>query len=129
MRLFLKAIFCVVLMMSSVIATAQDLPNPTGEVILTISGNVGVTNQEGKAVFDLQMLQSLVVKTYETHTPWSENSFRFKGATFKSVLEAAQIPEGSTLSLYALDGYEAHLTWEEATEFLPILAFAAITWP
>ncbi|MTI10726.1 molybdopterin-dependent oxidoreductase [Curvivirga aplysinae] len=103
---------------------ASDLPTPEGEVILTIDGNVGVRNLGNTAIFDLEMLQALEVKTYETHTPWSDHMYRFKGPTLESILKTVRFEEGQTLTLYALDGYQTDLNWKDATEFKPILAYS-----
>ena len=48
-----------------------ELAQPQGEVLLTVTGSIGNTNQEGTAVFDLEMLQSLSAEEFHTATIWT----------------------------------------------------------
>jgi len=84
---------CVTYILSAVIsvtASAASLPEPTGKVILTISGQITHTNTDNNtAEFDREMLLSLGVFDVETVTPWTEGSDLYQGPMLSSVLQAS----------------------------------------
>lgn len=47
-------------------ALSETLKAPEGEVILTVTGNVHVTNAMDKAEFDLEMLEALPATEFTT---------------------------------------------------------------
>lgn len=52
----------IVMLVSFVLTTqlwAGELPQPSGTVLLTLSGNIENTNADGKAVFDTASLEKL----------------------------------------------------------------------
>src|SRR5687767_4813556 len=57
---------------AAVRAAAQGgLAQPSGEVILTVSGKISVTNRPpDTAVFDRDMLEALGTSSFTTTTPW-----------------------------------------------------------
>ena len=57
---------CLWLAMSAMPARAADLPTPKGDVILTVSGAIGTTNEGDAAVFDLEMLKALPETSFKT---------------------------------------------------------------
>lgn len=63
---------------------------PSGEVILTISGKIDDANRENTAVFDLDMLQKLPQQTFVTKTPWDKNPTKFTGPLLRDVLGAVK---------------------------------------
>jgi hypothetical protein len=56
---------------SASMVAAQDLPAPTGEVILTITGTIEKTNAEGALVLDAALLASLPQHSFTTSTIWT----------------------------------------------------------
>jgi hypothetical protein len=83
---------------------ADDLPEPTGEILLTISGNIQNANHPDGAAFDLDMLEAMESTTIETKTPWTEGVTRFTGVLLDQLLEAAGT-ESRMLKMSAEDGY------------------------
>ncbi|MGV8953146.1 MAG: hypothetical protein ACOH2M_18760, partial [Cypionkella sp.] len=65
----LHAAAAILLMLVSP-AFAAPLPAPTGDVLLTVSGNIDNGGPDGTAKFDLAMLQALEQRTTTTVTPW-----------------------------------------------------------
>jgi len=90
--------------LSVALANANDLPKPTGKVLLTVSGNISITNQADQAAFDLKMLEAMKATTFETHTPWTEGLTKFTGVTLKHLLEAVG-SESHIVKMHAEDGY------------------------
>lgn len=93
----------------------------TGPVILTVSGQVSATNPEGRAEFDLAMLDALPQRETVTATPWHEGTHSFTGPTLSSVLEAAGAT-GGTLRIAALNDYAADMPMEDPQTIPVILA-------
>lgn len=102
-------------------ASAQDLPAPTGPVVLTISGAIGATNMDGAAAFDQAMLDGLAQHTINSETPWYDGERTFSGVLFSAVLEAVGAT-GSALSVTALNGYSADIPRSDVTDSPVILA-------
>lgn len=100
---------------------AGDLPVPTGEVILAMSGQVANANADGRVEFDLAMLDALPQRETVTATPWHAGTHRFTGPTLASVIEAAGA-SGATLRIGALNDYAADMPMEDAQTIPVILA-------
>ncbi|HGG8843836.1 TPA: oxidoreductase, partial [Enterobacter soli] len=63
----------IVMLLSLVVGTqvwAGELTKPTGKVLLTLSGKIENTNENGKAVFDIATLEKLGVVSFQTTSPW-----------------------------------------------------------
>ena len=100
----IKAAICVVLSVAAFTATAEELPQPTGDIILTVSGNVSKVNSDAGAVFDLEMLEAYEQVTIETSTIWTEGVQVFTGVNLATLLEDLGITEG-TLQATAINDY------------------------
>jgi len=106
----------------SAIAHASEIPTPRGEVVLTISGSIGKTNQNGSAVFDMTQLKAMPKKKYMTSTIWTDGTIVFEGVLLKDVLDNVE-NSGSKIRAVALNDYAADLTVRDATEDGPIIAY------
>lgn len=100
---------------------AANLELPTGKVILEVSGQVANANAEGKAAFDLAMLDALPQRETVTATPWHEGQHTFSGPTIEAILEAAGA-SGSNLRIAALNDYSAEMPMNDAQTIPVILA-------
>jgi len=109
---------------SPVAAAAQPgkLPKPSGSVILTISGNIGVRNTPDAAVFDDAMIRALPAQSLRTQTPWYKQAVTFKGPRLKDLLDAVGA-QGKTLRIVALNDYAVEVPVEDAQRFGPILSY------
>ena len=89
-------------------ALASALDAPTGDVVLTITGNITEKNNGDQADFDIAMLEALGTETFDTTTQWTEGTATFMGPTLKAVLEA--VGAGSTqLQATALNDYSIEM--------------------
>ncbi|MGO4853426.1 oxidoreductase [Phaeovulum sp. W22_SRMD_FR3] len=70
------------------IAPLTALPLPTGPIVLTVTGDISVTNQDGAAVFDDAMLATLPAISFTTTTNWTEGAHEFSGPALSTVLAA-----------------------------------------
>ncbi|AUH33062.1 molybdopterin-dependent oxidoreductase [Paracoccus tegillarcae] len=103
-------------------AIASDLAAPTGEVMLTVSGNVETTNVDGTAQLDLDMLEAMDTTTIETSTIWTEGMQTFEGVSLAALVEALGIT-GETLRATAINDYEIEIPMTDAVEGGPIVAY------
>jgi hypothetical protein len=101
---------------------AQDLPSPTGEIILTVTGDIARTNDGDAAVFDLQMLRDIGEVTFSTTTPWTDGVQEFTGVPLFALTDALGIVEG-TIKASAINDYAVDIPVTDAVEGGPILAY------
>lgn len=122
-----KTTSAVALALSCVVSTAlaQDapapLPAPTGEVILTVSGNIANTNAEGVLALDAALFATLPQHSFTTSTIWTEGTATYTGVLLRDLLAAAGAT-GSTVTLTALNDYEISMPAADALEDGPLLA-------
>lgn len=122
-RSFLHALLgTVALVLAGLLPSAAwALDAPKGKVVLTVSGKLGASNQGGKAVFDMAMLEALPQKTFTTMTPWEKTPVKFSGPLLRDVLAAVKA-QGSTLKAVALNDYKITIPLEDTTRFDLMLA-------
>ncbi|MEC5293026.1 oxidoreductase [Aurantimonas sp. C2-6-R+9] len=71
------------------LAFAGELATPTGKVILTISGEIAVTNAGDSAEFDRAMLESIGMVSFQTSTPWYDKPVQFEGVRLDKLMTLA----------------------------------------
>lgn len=101
--------------------TPEPLPTPEGPVILTITGNVEVTNTDGGAAFDRQMLQDVGATELKTTTPWLDGVQVFKGVLAKTLFERVGA-EGATVMATALNDYTVSIPMDDFQNYDVLLA-------
>ncbi len=122
-RLLLSLSMFACIAFSPQIVQAQDsLPSPTGEVVLTVTGEITHENHDGAAQFDLEMLRKIGVESFETSTIWTEGTARYSGIRLSRLLEAVGA-EGAVLRASAINDYAGEIPVTDAVESGPILAF------
>jgi len=116
------------LLVGSTGASAQtlDLPQPSGPVILSVSGNIAKGNArdaQGRAVahFDRDMLEKLGMVTVATHTPWHQELQRFEGIPGTALLDAVGAA-GTELRAWAINDYVVRIPQDDLRMHGPILA-------
>ena len=85
-------------------APAAELEQPTGRVILIVTGNIAATNAVGRAEFDRAMLEDLGLSRLKTWTPWTEGEPEFTGVA-AAALMAHVGAEGTAVRARALNDY------------------------
>ena len=85
-------------------AAAESLPHPSGKVILTVSGNIQNTNNDGVAEFDRAMLDGLGMTELQIGTQWTTGRPVFEGVLASTLLEAVGAG-GTTARAVALNDY------------------------
>ena len=103
-------------------APADALERPQGEILLTVSGAIGVTNAGDAAVFDLAMLEALEQVSFATTTIWTDGVQEFTGVSLRVLMDALQI-EGATLKATAINDYTVEIPASDAIQGGPIIAY------
>jgi hypothetical protein len=102
-------------------ATAGELARANGTVLLTVTGLIDKTNDDGAALLDEEMLSTFPEHRIDTRTPWTVGVIRFEGVLLKDVL-AATGATGDTLFAEAINGYRIEFPLSDAEEFGVLLA-------
>ncbi len=101
---------------------AETLPPPTGEVILSVTGDISVRNDGDSAVFDMDMLRGMGEVTFATTTPWTEGVQEFTGVSLHTLAERLGVASGS-IKATAINDYAIDIPVTDAVEGGPILAY------
>jgi|AraplaMF_Col_mMF_1032025.scaffolds.fasta_scaffold00067_62 hypothetical protein len=116
------AAFGCLLLPPLVSAAADPLPKPKGEIILIITGAIGITNGDGMAAFDLAMLEALPARQFVSETPWTRGLHTFTGVPLK-VLMARVGASGRTITATALNDYTAEIPIDDGERFELMVAY------
>lgn len=116
-----KVILALAVMTMPCLAQVDALTEPTGKVLLTISGKIENTNVDERAEFDFEMLSALGLTSIKTATPWTSADTEFKGVLTKKLLEAVGA-FGTTIKATALNDYTIELPIEDYSDFNTLLA-------
>lgn len=121
-RPFLTVFTTLVLLVAPPVAAQEALPMPEGEPLLTVTGEISVTNQDEAAVFDRAMLESMETVTFTTSTIWTEGPQTFTGVPLSDLMEAVGAT-GSSMKATAINDYAVDIPREDWVQDGPILAY------
>lgn len=99
----------------------ESLPQPTGRIILTISGEITKTNNGDKADFDLYMLHALGTRVMSVTTSWTDGTLEFSGVLMRDLM-AAVGAKGKTVEAIALNDYTYLIDIEDFSLYPVIVA-------
>ena len=116
-----KVLLCVLVIgLIAVSAWGKEVPVPTGEVVLTVSGAIALTNNGDVFELDMDMVKALPYVAYLVEDPWMGEQ-AYGGVTLKAILRYVGIPAGaSTVVLIASDDKEVPVAIRDAL-YYPIL--------
>jgi hypothetical protein len=100
---------------------AHALDAPKGPVVLSISGKVADTNQDGKALLDMAMLRALPQHTFTTDTVWDKRPVKFSGPRLRDVLKLVK-SSGTEIKAIAINDYAVTVPVSDADKFDVVLA-------
>ena len=120
MKTFLTAA-CVAVLLTT-LASAETLPEPSGDVVLTISGEIQNETREGIVILDRDMLMAMPKVQFTTSTIWTENAVEFTGVSLQHVLEHAGF-QGAGIEAVALNDYKVEIPAREIEDGAPIIAY------
>ena len=97
------------------------LDAPAGPVVLTLGGALRNANRDGRAAFDMAMLEKLPQVSFSTQTPWYPGPRKFTGPLLRDVLAAAGA-QGHSIEARALNDYRVLLPIEDSRRYDVIVA-------
>ncbi len=102
---------------------AKTAPTPEGDVILTASGSIALTNSDETFEFDLDMIKGLAQEIYESEDPWSGKQ-EFTGVRVKTLLDYLGFPKDAEKVVFtAEDGEVTEIPVEHAMQYPLMLAY------
>lgn len=99
----------------------QTLAKPAGAVVLSVGGSLRHPNRDGRAVFDMAMLEKLPQVSFSTQTPWYPGARKFTGPLLRDVLALAGA-QGQVVEARALNDYRVVVPLEDARRYDVIVA-------
>lgn len=102
-------------------ARASGLAPPTGPVILTISGRLGVFNRENTAQFDRAALEALGMESFTTSTPWFDGPQTFEGVPMARIMRTVGA-QGTVVTAIALNDYSTEIPMSDFARYNVLLA-------
>jgi hypothetical protein len=122
MRLSCVAVLVAAMLVVAPGARGGALKAPSAEVLLTVTGDIAVTNDGDAAVFDLPMLRAIATRSFTTTTIWTDGEQRFKGVPLEALLDRLGVTAGR-LKARALNDYAVDIPVSDAVAEGPIIAY------
>jgi hypothetical protein len=91
--------------------------------ILALDGAVTATNDKGRLLVDLELIEQLGLIRYSVNDPWLKREVTYTGILLSDLARLAEPRAGAkTMHFVALDDYEVDITLEEAERWPIMLA-------
>ena len=108
------------------LAAGERISAPKGEVVLTVTGDIGTANKGKKLELDLASLEKMRRVRVEAAEPFLKRRVTFEGVLLSDLLEVAGVPDAaSTVSLTALDVYKVDVKVSDIRSSQMLLATRA----
>ncbi len=105
------------------ITPGDAIPAPTGEVILTLSGDIGITNSGDTLELDMSTLEGFGLVKYTVNDPWLNATNTYTGVLISDLYKIIGSSSAATsLHFTALDDYEVEISLEDAAKWPILLA-------
>lgn len=117
----MRLIVMLLSLLVSVHVWAGQLPKPGGKVLLTLSGNIENTNEDGKAVFDIEGLEKLGMVSFQTISPWYNGRTKFTGIPLQKLMDYVGA-KGTVVKVTALNDYTTVIPLSDFRKYNAILA-------
>ena len=102
----------------------DQIPMPTGDIILRVSGDVSQTNDNGSLSFDIATLEQLGLVEYTIADPWQNHEdVTYTGVLMSDLLEYAGMSDTATnVHMVALDEYAVDISIADMKKWPVLLA-------
>jgi hypothetical protein len=108
------------------LAAGQKISAPQGEVVLTLTGDIGAANKGSKLELDLASLEKMRRVRVEAAEPFLKRRVMFEGVLLSDLLAVAGVPSSaSKISLTALDDYKVDFKLDDVRSSQMLLATKA----
>jgi hypothetical protein len=102
------------------VAVAQS-PQSAGKPILTVTGKITATSDNGTVQFDRDALEALGTTSIETNTPWYKGPVKFEGVPLDKLMQVVGAT-GDRVVAVALNDYSSEIPVEDFAKYKAILA-------
>ncbi|MCJ8311357.1 MAG: hypothetical protein HRU38_00125 [Saccharospirillaceae bacterium] len=117
--MFYKILPFILLVNFSFAQTSLELPK--NEVILEVTGNISLTNEDDFAIFDADMIDQLPQYTINTSNHVSNNISVYTGINFYDLLKMLGF-KGSLVNITAWDDYVVQIEIQDLKKYGVLLA-------
>jgi hypothetical protein len=108
------------------LVAGEKIGAPKGEVVLTMSGDIGARNKGKTLQLDLASLEQMRRVRLEAAEPFLKRRVMFEGVLLSDLLAVAEVPDtASTVSLTALDDYKVDFKLADVRSSQMLLATKA----
>ena len=108
------------------LAAGQKISVPQGEVVLTLTGDIGTANKGSKLELDLASLEKMRRVRVEAAEPFLKRRVMFEGVLLSDLLAVAGVPSSaSKVSMTALDDYKVDFKLDDVRSSQMLLATKA----
>lgn len=104
------------------LARAEELPQPQGPVVLTVTGAISNTNGDGVARLDIEMLRAIGEKTFTTDTIWTAGTDTYTGVELDDLMTYLGAT-GSQIDARAINDYAVVVPASDGVDGGPIVAY------
>ena len=120
-RTFIASLLFLQFSMAAV-SWACDLPQPVGEAILIIDGEIGACNVDREARFDRVMIEALPATEVRTRNPWEHGRVAYQGVLLRDLLQYVKA-RGKVLDISALNDFHTEISVADAESYNILLAY------
>ena len=108
------------------LTTGEVIPVPSEEIILTVTGNVGTSNEADHIIMDIPTIEAAGLVEYTVMDPFKEEEVTYTGPLMSDLLDLWQIAEDAeTLEMTALNDYRVNVPIELIRDYPIIFALQA----
>ena len=105
------------------IKAGSAIPAPTGEVILTLSGDIDVKNVGETLQFDMATLEDLGLVKYTVDDPWFNNTNTYTGVLMSDLRKFAGMSSSAqSIHMVGLDDYSVEISVTDIEKWPILLA-------
>ncbi|MGQ7844294.1 molybdopterin-dependent oxidoreductase [Granulosicoccus sp. 3-233] len=116
------SVLCIILSFSVQGVHADNLPAPSGKVLLTITGNMTLPNVGNEVHLDIATLESLPTTEFVTSSPWHESAERYTGVRLNDLLSAIGSSSREIVAI-GLDDYRFTITDLDLEHYPVMIAY------
>jgi hypothetical protein len=108
------------------LAVGEKIAAPKGEVVLTVTGDIGAANKGSRLELDLASLEQMRRVRLEAAEPFLKRRVMFEGVLLSDLLAMAGVPDSaSKISVTALDDYKVEFKVADVRSSQMLLATRA----
>ncbi|HEV3398065.1 MAG TPA: molybdopterin-dependent oxidoreductase [Actinomycetes bacterium] len=108
------------------LAVGEKIAAPKGDVVLTVTGDIGAANKGSRLELDLASLEQMRRVRLEAAEPFLKRRVMFEGVLLSDLLAMAGVPDSaSKISVTALDDYKVEFKLADVRSSQMLLATRA----